>query len=86
MFYKKAAFKNLATFTGKHLCWGVFFNENANLQSCDFIKKRLQHKCFPVNTAKFLRTRVLKNICERLFKGFHLHNKETYEVNILSKK
>lgn len=27
-------------------------------------------RCFPVNIAKFLRTPVLKNICERLFKGF----------------
>ena len=26
-------------------------------------KKRLQHRCFPVNIAKFLRTRILKNIC-----------------------
>ena len=27
---------------------------------------RLQHTCFPVNIAKFLRTPILKNICERL--------------------
>ena len=32
----------------------------------NFIQKRLQHKCFPVNLAKILRTPVLKNICERL--------------------
>ena len=25
-------------------------------QAYNFIKKRLQHKCFPVNLAKFLRT------------------------------
>ena len=31
-----------------------------------FITKRLQHWCFPVNIAKFLRTPILKNICERL--------------------
>ena len=31
-----------------------------------FVKKRLQHKCFPVNTVKFLRTLILNNICERL--------------------
>ena len=30
------------------------------------IKKRLQHRCFPVNIAKFLRALVLKNICEQL--------------------
>ena len=26
------------------------------LQACNIIKKRLQHRCFPVNIAKFLRT------------------------------
>ena len=31
-----------------------------------FIKKRLQHKCFPVIIGKFLRAPILKNICERL--------------------
>ena len=31
-----------------------------------FIKKRLQLRCFPVKFAKFLRTPILKNICERL--------------------
>ena len=30
------------------------------------LKKRLQHRCFPVKLAKLLRTRILKNICERL--------------------
>ena len=32
----------------------------------NFIKKRLQHKRFLVNIVKFLRTPILKNICERL--------------------
>ena len=36
------------------------------LQDCCFIKKRLQHRCFPVNIANFLRTAILKNIWERL--------------------
>ena len=35
-------------------------------QVCNFIKKRLQHRCFPVNIAKFLKTPNLKNIWERL--------------------
>ena len=30
----------------KHLCWGLF---------CNFINKRLQHRCFPVNVVKFLK-------------------------------
>ena len=32
----------------------------------NFIKKRLQHRCFPVKFAKFLKTPLLKNICQRL--------------------
>ena len=41
------------------------FNKVAGLKACSFIKMRLQHKCFPVNTAKFLRTAILKKIRER---------------------
>ena len=38
----------------------------AGLLACNFFKKRLQHGCVPINIAKFLRTPILKNICERL--------------------
>ena len=31
------------------------FNEAAGLKACDSIQKRLQHRCFPVKLAKFLR-------------------------------
>ena len=31
------------------------FKKAAGLKACNFIKKRLQHRCFPVNFAKFLR-------------------------------
>ena len=52
------------------------FNKVAGLQACNFMKKRLQHSCFPVNTAKFLKTPILKNICERLLLfvcGIYIH-------------
>ena len=42
------------------------FTKVAGLKVCSFIKKRLQHRCFPVNIAKFLRTPILKNICKWL--------------------
>ena len=42
------------------------FNSVGGLQVCNFTKKILQHLCFPMKFAKFLRTPVLKNICERL--------------------
>ena len=37
-------------------------------------QKRLQRKCFPVNIVKFLRTPVLKNICELLLLFFLVTN------------
>ena len=45
---------------------GQGWNKVAARKACNFIKKRLQHRCFPVNIAKFLITPVLKNICVRL--------------------
>ena len=42
------------------------FNKVAGLKACNFIKKRLQRGCLLGKFAKFLRTPVLENICERL--------------------
>ena len=42
------------------------FNKVAGLKACNFIKKRLQRRCFPANIAKFLRTAILKNINKRM--------------------
>ena len=36
------------------------------IQVCNFIKKRLWHRCFPVINVKFLRAPDLKNICKWL--------------------
>ena len=41
------------------------FNKVSGLQACNCIKKRLQQMLF-VNIVKFLRTSILKKICERL--------------------
>ena len=38
---------------------------SAGLQACNFTKRH-QHRCFPVNIAKFLRTPILKNIWKQL--------------------
>ena len=53
---KKGVLKNLAKFTGKHLCQSLFFNKVAGLRPATSLKKRLWHTCFSVNFAKFLRT------------------------------
>ena len=59
MFFEIGVIKNFAIFTGKHL--ESLCNEVAELKACNFIKKRLQHKCFLVNIAKFLITAFLNN-------------------------
>ena len=42
VFYNKTVLKSFAIFTGqrKHLCLSLFFNKNAGLQACNFIKKK----------------------------------------------
>ena len=67
VFCKKGVLKIFTNFIGKHLCWlESLFNKVTGLKACYFIKTRLQHLCFPVKFAKFLRTPILKNISERL--------------------
>ena len=56
VFSKKGVLRNFAKFTGKHLCQSLFFNKVANLRSAALLKKRLWHRCFPVNFEKFPRT------------------------------
>ena len=50
VFYKKTVLKNFTIITEKHLCWSLFLNKSAGLQSWNIIKKWFQHRCFPVNT------------------------------------
>ena len=77
MFDKNAVLENVATFTGKHLCWNLFFNRNASLHCPSFIKKRLE---------KFLRTCILKNICERLLLRVSLELFSIWKNNIGSEE
>ena len=60
---KKGVLKKFPKFTGKHLCQSLFFYKVAG---CDFIRKILWLRCFPVNFTKFLRTPFLQNTRGRL--------------------
>ena len=79
---KNAVLKNFAKFEGKDLCW--------SLRPATLFKKRLQHRYFPVNIAKILRTPTLKNICERLFMYFRMLRKKNYffwkNINMANRK
>ena len=59
LFCEKGVLRNFAKFTGKHLCQSLFFNKVAG--AANLLKKRLWHRCFPMNFAKFLRTPFLQN-------------------------
>ena len=62
---KKAALTNFSIFT-ENTCVGFLFNLVAGFQVYDFIKKRLQQGYFSTKIVKFLKTPILKKICERL--------------------
>ena len=57
---KEAALKNFAIFTGKHMFWNLF------------LIKLEAWRCFPVNTAKFLRTPFWRTTVNGCFWTFRL--------------
>ena len=61
---KKAVLKNFAIFTGKHPCWGLL------LIKFKPFKKEIPTLIFPVDTAKFLRKPILKNIGTAAYRLF----------------
>ena len=77
VFYKKSCFVRFGKFHRKTTVIESLFNKVADLQACNFTKKRLQHRCFPVKFVKFFRTTILKNICERLLLAGELWNYKT---------
>ena len=56
VFCKKRALKNFEKITGKHMCQSLFFNKVSGLRTATSLIKRLWHRCFPVNFAKFFKT------------------------------
>ena len=61
MLFKIGVLKNFSIFTRKHLCWILFLIKLQAWRPSFLLKKRLQHRFFPVNIAKFLRTAFLSN-------------------------
>ena len=82
MFYKKVVLGNFAKFTGKHLCHSHFFNKVADLSPATLFKKRLWHRCFPINFSKFLRTPFLQNISGRLILIFPAFETTAFETSV----
>ena len=62
-----------------------FFNKFADLQACNFIKTRFQHRCFPKNIAKFLEHlfwRTSANVC---FCEVYSEPNETSKMELFAK-
>ena len=85
MVFTAGALKNFANFTGKIHVLKSLFKKASGPQACKFIKKRLQHRYFPVKLAKFSRTLFLQNtsggsflkwetvtFCSKIFQGYLL--------------
>ena len=83
MFFKIGVLKNVAIFAGKAPVLELLFNK-VGLEVCNFIKKRLQHRCFLVNIAKFLRTFILKNILKGLLRTSNHKVSDKYWASLLS--
>ena len=48
--------RSFGIFTGKRLCWNLFSSKVTGSRAASLLKKRPQHKSFPVNIAKFSKT------------------------------
>ena len=71
---KKVVLRNFTKFTGNHLCQSLVFNKVAGHRAANLLKKRLWHRCFPVNFVKFPRTPFLQNTSGRLLLYKHSTN------------
>ena len=59
--------RNFTKYTRKHLCQSFFFDKVAGLSPATLLKKRLRHRCFPVNFANFQRAPFSRNTSGQLF-------------------
>ena len=58
---RKDILRNFAKFTGKHCARVSFLIKLQDWGAANLLKKKIWHRCFPVNFAKFLRTPFLQN-------------------------
>ena len=77
---KKVFIKKLQ-YSKENACIGVF----SVIQTCNFIEKRRQNRCFPLNIAKLLRTPILKKICKRMVVVASALSKNQFKVKFCSK-
>ena len=57
---KNGVLENFAKFTGKYLSWSLYFKKVVGLRPESLFKKRLQHRCFPLNLVQFFKNSFFK--------------------------
>ena len=72
-FWKKGVLNNFEKLTGQHLYQTPFFVK-FQVKDCNFIKKRLQHKHFPVKHATFILQNISSGIKSPQTKSFVANN------------
>ena len=72
VFSEKGVVKSFPKLTGKHLCWSRYFHKVAGFWPVTLSKKRLQHRCFPINFMNFLRTPFFKEHLRWLLFGLEV--------------
>ena len=78
---RKGVLRNFVKFTREHLYQNLLFNKVAGLRPATLLKKKLWHRCFPINFAKFLRTPLLRNTSRRLLLYLTFHSIQYPKIN-----
>ena len=86
VFRKKSYSQKFRNIHKKTPVFESLFNKVTGFQVSNIITKRLQHRNFPVNIAKFLRTTILKNICEQLLLHFAKIVFQRFSLIVMIKK
>ena len=84
MFCTKDVLRNLAKFTGKHLCRNLFLNKVEDLGLATLLKKRLRHRCFPVDSANW-RDHLEISESTSWQRHWHRHRHSIYEYLFFAK-
>ena len=74
VFCKNGVLRNFTKLTGKHLRQSLFFNKVVGLRPATLLKRRLWHRCFPVNFEKFRRTPFFIEHLWRLLRSLKISN------------
>ena len=85
--FVKKVFLEFSQNSQEKTCARVFFNKVAELKSAPLLKKRLWHRCFPVNFVKYLRTPFLTGHLWwlLLYERLHLQQQNFYKYCEISK-